>query len=130
MRKLNNKGFTLVEIVIVIVIIAILAAMLVPALTQWIDKSKKKTFTSACGTIKTAVWSQVAENYAVNGDTTTVDWGIVTNDVGKPVNGSSLPSGGYKVTFDYNAGSMVVEDATFKGNWANSTATSWAVDKK
>ena len=128
MRKLDKKGFTLVEIVIVIVIIAILAAMLVPSLTAWIDKSKKKTFTSACGTIKTAVWSQVAENYAVNGDTSTVNWDVVTSDVGKTVaGGSSASGGGYAVTFDYNNGSMTVTDGKFTGTWASKTATSWTV---
>ena len=132
MRKLNKKGFTLVEIVIVIVIIAILAAMLIPALTQWINKSKAKTFISACGTIKTAVWSQVAENYAVNGDTETVDWNVVTQDVGKDVSaGNTYVNGaGYAVSFNYAAGSMTVYDSTFQGVWSGNTATSWNVTKK
>ena len=40
-RKLN-KGFTLVELIVVLVILAILAAMLVPALLGYIDKAKSK----------------------------------------------------------------------------------------
>ena len=132
MKKLNNKGFTLIEIVIVIVIIAILAAMLVPSLTSWIDKSKMKTFTSACGTIKTAVWSQAAENYAVSGDVGTIDYTTVSADVGKTVVGENgtLAAGGYKVTaMNYNNGSITVTDGTFTGVWASSTATSWTVTK-
>ena len=130
MKKLNNKGFTLVEIVIVIVIIAILAAMLVPSLTAWIDKSKVKTFTSACGTIKTAVWSEVAEKYAIDGTTTVDSWDKITDAVGKTVSGTAIPDGGYKVTYDYSAGSMTVEDKTYTGTWASSSATSWTVEKK
>ncbi|MBQ1326631.1 MAG: type II secretion system protein, partial [Eubacterium sp.] len=40
--KKNNKGFTLVELIVVLVILAILAAVLVPALLGYIDKAKKK----------------------------------------------------------------------------------------
>ena len=38
--KMNNKGFSLVELVVVIVILAILAAVTVPAMTKYIDNQK------------------------------------------------------------------------------------------
>lgn len=37
MKKLNKKGFTLIELIVVIAIIAILAAILIPALLDYID---------------------------------------------------------------------------------------------
>lgn len=40
MRK--NKGFTLVELIVVLVILAILAALLVPALLGYIDKARQR----------------------------------------------------------------------------------------
>ena len=40
MKERNNKGFTLVELIVVLVILAILAAILVPALLGYIDKAR------------------------------------------------------------------------------------------
>lgn len=40
MRKRNGKGFTLIEVVVVIAVIAILAAVLTPYITKYIDDSK------------------------------------------------------------------------------------------
>lgn len=59
----NNKGFTLIEIVIVIVIIAILAAILVPSMLSWIDNANQKTVISAADTIRNTVAAEVLEVY-------------------------------------------------------------------
>ena len=40
MRKRNEKGFTLIEVVVVVAVIAILAAVLTPYITKYIDDSK------------------------------------------------------------------------------------------
>lgn len=41
--KNNKKGFTLVELIVVLVILVILAALLVPALTGYINRAKEKS---------------------------------------------------------------------------------------
>ena len=41
MKKLNKKGFTIVELVIVIAVIAILAGVLIPTFATVVDKANK-----------------------------------------------------------------------------------------
>ena len=60
MKKMNNKGFSLVELIIVIAIMAILAGAIAPALIRYIDKSRKSNDISSSKTIKTAVETAMA----------------------------------------------------------------------
>lgn len=46
MKKLNKKGFTLIELIVVIAIIAILAAILIPALLDYINAANEAKNTS------------------------------------------------------------------------------------
>ena len=63
----NNKGFTLVELIVVLIILAILAAILVPALLGYIDKAKDSQDILAAKNIMTATQSKMAEAYAEGG---------------------------------------------------------------
>ena len=43
MKKMNKKGFTIVELVIVIAVIAILAAVLIPTFSGVVDKANQSS---------------------------------------------------------------------------------------
>lgn len=67
MDKNKKKGFTLVELIVVLAILAILAAMLVPALIGYIDKANEKKVIATARQYYVAAQTVVSEAYA-NGD--------------------------------------------------------------
>ncbi len=62
MKRTNKKGFTLVELVIVIAVIAILAAVLIPTFSNIIKKSKVSNDTQLVKNLNTALATDAAIN--------------------------------------------------------------------
>ena len=70
-----NKGFTLVELMVVILIVGILAAIAIPLMQVRIDRSKWSEACSAAGTIRTSIRSYAAETSVATAQ------GLVGNDL-------------------------------------------------
>ena len=62
--KSTKKGFTLVELIVVLVILAVLAAMLVPALVGYIDRARAEKEYQTAATIYGAAQAAITEKYA------------------------------------------------------------------
>ena len=75
--KNDNKGFTLVELIVVLVILAILAAILVPALLGYIDEAKQKQIVLEGKSVYTAAQALASEAYAKDKDPKDIDTGKI-----------------------------------------------------
>ena len=82
MRNFNKKGFTLIEMLIVVVIIGILAAALVPRLTTVKDKANDVARKANLQQLVTAMSSYALDNGIMDGTgDTALSGNIVRTDL-------------------------------------------------
>ena len=60
----QKRGFTLVELIVVLVILAVLAALLIPSLTGYINKAVEKRIMLQARSLMTAAQATIDEAYA------------------------------------------------------------------
>lgn len=60
-KQKNNKGFSLVELIVVIAIMAVLVGVLAPQLIKYVEKSREATDIQTCANIATALKAYYAD---------------------------------------------------------------------
>ena len=124
-RKKDNKGFTLVELVIVVAILAILVGILAPQYTKYVEKSRKAADASNLENLVTAF-----KTAASDGDDNIAAGGYKITIYNKVANGTTTTLTGVDVTVnnnntitqaDTNAVNAAISEITkFAGNdWQN-----------
>ena len=100
MKKMNKKGFTIVELVIVIAVIAILAAVMIPTFSGVVDNAKKSAalqdarnnYAQYLADIEYATESPITSGYVKGGDYyfKVVDGQLETAPIASTSNGDTL----------------------------------------
>lgn len=66
MKKSSNKGFTLVELVVVLIILAVLAAIIVPTVVGYIDQARAKKYLPNAKQCFEAAQAMFSKQYGLN----------------------------------------------------------------
>ena len=123
----NQKGFTLIELMIVVAIIGILAAVAIPQYQDYVARSQVSEAASLAGGLK----SRVSEVYSIEGELADADGGTnnipanVTTDAGEYVGSSKVENGIITLTFRSDAANPIQGKAVTWTPTVNGGAITW-----
>jgi len=99
----SRKGFTLIELMVVILIVGILAAVAVPIMRGRIDSAKWSEANASAGAIRSAVRAYIAEkgpDFDYSGIVGTLDTASIQSDLGfsdSDLDGAYFNQGDYEI---------------------------------
>lgn len=124
-KQKNNKGFSLVELIVVIAIMAVLVGVLAPQLIKYVEKSREATDIQNCDSIASTLKSyysdkEVTGNIEVtlNGSGITASDTSALDDAGINTTNTKLKGKNWssiKMTFDTSTGSVTYAITKAKG---------------
>ena len=110
MKKLNKNGFTLIELLAVIVIMGILMMVAIPAMTRYIENSRKDTFLSTAKEYVNAARNMWASDSLI----------CNTGDTNNPrIVSSGVDAGDWYIIIDTTKDYVNLLDQGGKSSWGN-----------
>ena len=110
MKKLNKNGFTLIELLAVIVIMGILMMVAIPAMTRYIENSRKDTFLSTAKEYVNAARNMWASDSLI----------CNTGDANNPrIVSSGVDAGDWYIIIDTTQDYVNLLDQGGKSSWGN-----------
>ncbi len=82
LKEKANRGFTLVELIIVVAIIAVLSAVAAPQYLKYVEKSKISMDMDTAAAIKSAIVTLCADGVITGDDDDYVTWDVSTGLIG------------------------------------------------
>ena len=120
-KSLTNKGFSLVELIIVIAIMAVLVGVLAPQFIKYVEQSRKSTDIQNAESIKTAVLADIADGKITGSGSNKTFGNLNATYVGDGTMATSITTAptvqgslggkkakGFYVTYDATAGTCSV----------------------
>ena len=121
----NNKGFSLVELIIVIAIMAILVGVMAPQLIKYIEKTNVSSDVQLCDTVREAVQTAMMDPSVINAsnngvpaagslltDPAFTSGGTPFQDAVYEILGTNAPQNGFKSSAKNNSGQLKVAIGT------------------
>lgn len=132
MKKMNNKGFSLVELIVVVLIMAIIAVALAPQVMKWVENSRKSNdIENYNALIEAANVAGTNETVLKNLSSAAT---VTFKSTGVTINNANLATEMKKTLPDLNASTSESDKIKVQGDWPagghyNSGVFSFTVEK-